>query len=203
MNHSSAAATHQNENTEAADELLGRNGDSIKDIDQKLTGGAARDFPARAMVINRKFKRKEDGPLEIFCGWITEHQIGTVHANSHTQVLNVANKKFRTGLSVNLLMLLALTHMSFPKARRHTRKFVELSYYNPESGEYCAGWNDAWMVLFWVVAFTALRAAVMDYILSPFAKWGGVKTEKDRTRFAEQAWLLIYYSVFWPLGMVI
>jgi acyl-CoA-dependent ceramide synthase len=99
-------------------------------------------------------------------------------------------------------MLLALTHMSFPRARRHTRKFFELSYYNPESGEYCAGWNDAWMVSYWIVVFTGLRAAVMDYALLPLAKKGGVKSEKDQTRFAEQAWLLVYYSVFWTLGMV-
>lgn len=99
-------------------------------------------------------------------------------------------------------MLLTLTHMCFPRARRHTRKFFELSYYNTESGEYCAGWNDAWMVSFWIVVFTGLRAAVMDYILMPFAKEGGVRTERDQTRFAEQAWLLIYYVFFWPLGMV-
>jgi acyl-CoA-dependent ceramide synthase len=58
------------------------------------------------------------------------------------------------------------------------------------------------MVSFWIVVFTGLRAAVMDYVLIPLAKRGGVKTERDQTRFTEQAWLLIYYSVFWPLGMV-
>lgn len=99
-------------------------------------------------------------------------------------------------------MLLSLTHMCFPRARRHTRKFFELSYYNQDSGEYCAGWNDAWMVFFWIVVFTGLRAAVMGYILEPFARRGGVKTERGQTRFAEQAWLIVYYCVFWPLGMV-
>lgn len=99
-------------------------------------------------------------------------------------------------------MLLSLTHVCFPRARRHTRKFFDLSYYNPQSGEYCAGWNDAHMVFFWIVVFTGLRAAVMDYILTPLAKRGGVATEKDRTRFAEQAWLLIFYCVMWPIGMV-
>jgi hypothetical protein len=106
------------------------------------------------------------------------------------------------GLAVNLLMLLCLTHLCFPRARRHTRKFFELSYYNSESGEYCAGWNDAWMVSYWIVVFTGLRAAVLDYLLLPMAKKGGVKTKRDQTRFAEQAWLLVYYTVFWPLGMV-
>jgi very-long-chain ceramide synthase len=99
-------------------------------------------------------------------------------------------------------MLLALTHMCFPRARRHTRKFFELSYYNADTGEYRAGWNDAFMVIYWIVIFTGLRAAFLDYILMPLAKKGGVKTERDCTRFAEQAWLLVYYSVFWTLGMV-
>jgi acyl-CoA-dependent ceramide synthase len=58
------------------------------------------------------------------------------------------------------------------------------------------------MVFFWIVVFTGLRAAVMDYILTPLARRGGVATEKDRTRFSEQAWLLTFYCVMWPLGMV-
>ncbi len=106
------------------------------------------------------------------------------------------------GIVVNLLTLLALTHLCFPEARRHTRKFFELSYYNPKTGEYCAGWNDAFTVFFWIVVFTGLRAAVIDYLLTPLANWAGVKTERDQTRFAEQAWLLLYYSVFWTLGAV-
>jgi acyl-CoA-dependent ceramide synthase len=77
-----------------------------------------------------------------------------------------------------------------------------LSYYNSETREYCSGWNDAWMVSFWIVVFTGLRASVMDYILVPLAKKGGVGTKRNRTRFAEQAWLLIYCSVFFSLGMV-
>lgn len=106
------------------------------------------------------------------------------------------------GLSVNLLLLLCLTHLCIPRARRHTRKFFELSYYNSDSGEYFAGWDDAWMVFYWIVVFTGLRTAVMDYVLLPIVKEGVVRTKKDQTRFAEQAWLLVYYSVFWPLGMV-
>lgn len=58
------------------------------------------------------------------------------------------------------------------------------------------------MVLYWIVVFTGLRAAVIDYALLPLARKGGVKIEKDKIRFAEQAWLLIYYSVFSTLGMV-
>jgi len=42
----------------------------------------------------------------------------------------------------------------------------------------------------------------MEYIFAPFAKSQGVAKRKDITRFSEQAWLLLYYSVFWTLGIV-
>jgi acyl-CoA-dependent ceramide synthase len=58
------------------------------------------------------------------------------------------------------------------------------------------------MVFYWIVFFTGLRASVMDFILTPLAKRSGIKKENDRTRFAEQAWLFIYCTVFWSLGMV-
>ena len=177
-----------------------QNGPSIVSVEHNISGGASETFPPRTPILKRKTKRKEDGPLEIVCGWIVEHQIGMMEV-PRIQLRPLANGK-DSGLAVNLLMLLTLTHMCFPRARRHTRKFFELSYYNPESGEYRAGWNDAWLVSYWIVVFTGLRASVMDYILMPLATKGGVKTKRDQTRFAEQAWLLIYYSVFWTLGMV-
>lgn len=106
------------------------------------------------------------------------------------------------GLSVNLLLLLTLTHICFPKARRHTHKFVELSYYNPESGRYTSGWDDVWIVTFWFVLLTGLRAAVMDFVLKPMARWGGISNPKDVVRFAEQGWLLFYVPASWSIGMV-
>ncbi|KAI6250731.1 Sphingosine N-acyltransferase-like protein [Erysiphe necator] len=131
---------------------------------------------------NQKYVTQEKGPMEIVCGWIVEHQIG---------------------LPINLLALLFLTHICFPRARCHTRKFFQLSYYNPESAQYGVGFNDAWMVLYWMVVFTGLRAAVINYGMMELAKKGGIKVKRDQTRFAEQAWLLVYYLVFWSLGMYI
>ncbi|KAG5984341.1 hypothetical protein E4U43_006183 [Claviceps pusilla] len=43
----------------------------------------------------------------------------------------------------------------------------------------------------------------MEYILGPFARMQGVTKKKDQIRFTEQAWLLVYYSVFWTMGMYI
>lgn len=107
-----------------------------------------------------------------------------------------------TGVSMSVLLLLVLTHSRFEGVRPHTRKFFELSYHNPDSGEYTIGWNDAWMVLYWIVLFTGLRASAMQYILQPMAKRGGIKSQRKQDRFAEQAWLMIYAAVFWTIGMV-
>jgi acyl-CoA-dependent ceramide synthase len=88
------------------------------------------------------------------------------------------------------------------KARTHTTKFFTLAYFNPQSGRYGLGWDDSYLLLFCIVLFTGLRAAAMEYMLAPFAKSQGISKRKDITRFSEQAWLLMYYSFFWPLGLV-
>lgn len=130
----------------------------------------------------KRTKQKETTLMRLLCAWVVQHQIG---------------------LSINLLLLLTLTHICFPRARRRTRKFLELSHYDTPTGLYTQGWDDLCLVVFWIVLFTGVRAAAMDYILKPFAGWGGVQKKKARVRFAEQAWLLLYYSVFWTLGMYI
>lgn len=95
-----------------------------------------------------------------------------------------------------------MTHVCFPRARPHTRKFFTLSCYNPSSGKYTLGQDDLFMVTFWIVVLTGLRAAVMDYVLEPIAQASGIKKQKERVRFAEQAWIFIYYTVFFSLGLV-
>ncbi|KAL8824896.1 MAG: hypothetical protein Q9191_004749 [Dirinaria sp. TL-2023a] len=125
-------------------------------------------------------KRKAESLPAALSQWIVDHQIG---------------------FAVNLLVLLALTHLCFPRARRHTRKFFQLSYYNPGSGKYTLGWDDLPLVFYWIVVFTGLRAAVMDYILEPLAFMAGIEKKKEKVRFAEQAWIFLYSSSFWSLGM--
>lgn len=58
------------------------------------------------------------------------------------------------------------------------------------------------MVTFWIVTLTGLRAAVMDYVLAPIAQASGIKKQKERVRFAEQAWIFIYGTVIFSLGLV-
>lgn len=57
-------------------------------------------------------------------------------------------------------------------------------------------------IAFCIICFTGLRAGFMEYILAPIAKTQGVSKRKDLTRFSEQGWLLVYYSVFWTMGVV-
>lgn len=49
---------------------------------------------------------------------------------------------------------------------------------------------------------TGLRAATMEYVLAPFAKYMGLPKKKEVTRFSEQAWLVVYCVVFWSMGFV-
>jgi very-long-chain ceramide synthase len=103
---------------------------------------------------------------------------------------------------MNLLLLLGLAHVCFPRARRHTWKFLDLSYYNRKSGRYSIGWDDTFLVMHWIVVFTGLRVFVMEYVMSPLAEKAGIHKKKERIRFAEQAWIYVYSSLSWSLGMV-
>ncbi|KAH6643413.1 TLC domain-containing protein [Truncatella angustata] len=130
-------------------------------------------------VLIRRVKRKGDGVLKSLSRWFLENQ---------------------AGFSLNLLALLFLTHMFMSKARPYTTRFFTLSHYDHESGLYANGTGDTYFVAFCVVLFTGLRAGCMEHVLAPFAKLMGIGKKKDITRFAEQAWLLVYYCAFWPLG---
>ncbi|KAG6000130.1 hypothetical protein E4U21_005806 [Claviceps maximensis] len=133
-------------------------------------------------VLVRRSKRKEDGTWKHFTRWFVRNQIS---------------------LSANVLALLFLCHGLIPKARSHTQKYFQLAYYNARSGQYGIGFEDAYFISFCFVVFTLLRAGCMEYILGPLARMQGVTKKKDQVRFTEQAWLLVYYSVFWTMGMYI
>ncbi|KAK4083765.1 uncharacterized protein Triagg1_1427 [Trichoderma aggressivum f. europaeum] len=109
----------------------------------------------------------------------------------------------QTPVAFNLLALLFLSHLMIPKSRVYTRPYFELSHYNPDTGLYANSGNDFYFITFFVVFFTGLRHAVMTFVLCPLARRGGISKKKDVARFSEQAWNIIHYSVFWPLGLYI
>lgn len=159
--------------------------------------------PARATrkVNSRRKGRKKDASfIAAICAWIVEHQIG--RSRWHGCSVSDALLTICLGLATNLLSLLVLTHLCFPRSRRQTRKFFGLSYYNASSGQYTLGWDDIFLVFYWIVIFTGLRAAAMDYLLAPLAQRAGIGKKKEMVRFAEQAWIFIYYGGCWSLGMV-
>jgi acyl-CoA-dependent ceramide synthase len=116
--------------------------------------------------------------------------------------LIIANVYCSVGLAFNLIALIFLAHMFIPKARVHTQKFFYLAYFNSKSGEYGHGADDCYFLFFCIVLFTGLRAWSMEYLLAPLGKYMGIAKRKDLTRFSEQGWMLMYYIVFWNLGMV-
>lgn len=68
-------------------------------------------------------------------------------------------------------------------------------------GRYEKSFWDLTFLFFYICVFTALRAAVMDYMLIPLAKATGV-IKKKHLRFAEQAWSFIYYTTAFSYGIV-
>jgi very-long-chain ceramide synthase len=92
-------------------------------------------------------------------------------------------------------------HNLYPSLRAYTTPFFQMSYYQPSTGRYRQGWDDVYLVISSIIGFTAVRAIAIDWIFRPMAKRTGLK-KKAALRFAEQAWLVVYYGVFWTLGMV-
>ncbi|EEU40431.1 uncharacterized protein NECHADRAFT_32956 [Fusarium vanettenii 77-13-4] len=133
-------------------------------------------------VLVRRLKRKEESTWKHLARWFVENQIG---------------------LSFNLLALIFLAQTFIPKAREHTYKFFNLSYYNPKSGQYRIGFDDAYFIAFCIILFTGLRAGIMEHVLAPIGRFQGITNRKSLTRFSEQAWLMVYYTVFWPWGVYI
>ncbi|KAF2224337.1 TLC domain-containing protein [Elsinoe ampelina] len=129
---------------------------------------------------SRKMKRKDESLIGTIRVGIVNHQLG---------------------LSVNCLAFLALTHFLFPSLRATTTPFFTLAHQDAETGLYLPGVEDLKYISLWIVIFTGLRAGTMDYVLMPWAKSLGLKKKKTMVRFAEQAWMLIYYMVFWTIGM--
>jgi acyl-CoA-dependent ceramide synthase len=105
-------------------------------------------------------------------------------------------------LSFALLSILPTIYTLCPSHRSTVRKFLTVSHPVPGTSLYTKGPDDFYLVFSWIILFTFMRAVCMDYILVPFARMRGITGAKELVRFAEQAWILIYYSFFWGLGTV-
>nr|ACB12563.1 Fum18 [Fusarium oxysporum] len=121
-----------------------------------------------------------------------------------TSPRTVISRPLNHGIGLPLLAVaLLLIHISIPQAAPYTSKFLLLSHRQPSTGLYSIGHGDVCFVLFKVLTLASLREGCMKYLLAPFARAMGVSKERKVIRFSEQGWILMYYSVFWPLGMLI
>ncbi|KAF7115223.1 hypothetical protein CNMCM5793_001650 [Aspergillus hiratsukae] len=106
------------------------------------------------------------------------------------------------GISLTLLGTLLAAHNLYPTLRPYTAPFFQLSYYQPSDGVYVQGFDDVYFVISSAITFTAVRAIAIEWIFRPAARYAGLK-RKASNRFAEQAWMWMYYAFFWTFGMYI
>ncbi|CAG8578552.1 3068_t:CDS:2, partial [Acaulospora morrowiae] len=79
------------------------------------------------------------------------------------------------------MIILAILAFAYLVKIPGSEKFFFLHRKIPFTGLYTKSIDDAYFVAFWVVLFTLLRAIIMEYILTPLAKIGGIKDMNQRT----------------------
>lgn len=136
--------------------------------------------------------------------WLVDNQIGMYLGKS---LLRGTFRKRRVptiltfaGICLALLVPLLLAQCA-SITQPLTAKFTTLSYFNEETGEYGVGFDDNYLVAVLIVSLTGLRDATMRFALAPITTVCGL-SKNESTRFKEQAWLFIYYSTCWSIGMV-
>jgi acyl-CoA-dependent ceramide synthase len=118
-----------------------------------------------------------------------------------TRTLREEMLEHQLGLCVNAMLVILLSYLLFPDLTDRTSGFFMLSY--PLDSSYGIGPQDLKLVLGFMTFFTAARVAVMDYMLKPLAVNIRVSKPSTQTRFAEQSYMIIYYTVFWSWGLKI
>ncbi|GAB7322831.1 hypothetical protein MBLNU13_g05398t2 [Cladosporium sp. NU13] len=103
------------------------------------------------------------------------------------------------GLCVNAMLVIIISHILFPDLRDKTGGFFMLSY--PLDDLYGIGTQDLKLVLGFMTFFTATRAASLDYVLKPLAERSGITKTKTQIRFAEQSYMICYYTLYWSWGL--
>lgn len=82
---------------------------------------------------------------------------------------------------------------------------IFLSYPIPgtSSQEYGKGGWDFAFVAFWTIALSFTREFLMQRVIRPFAIRCGIRARGKQSRFMEQAYTAIYFSVFGPFGLYV
>lgn len=94
------------------------------------------------------------------------------------------------GFSLGWCVILALADaVGVPQAR----PFMHLSGYDAKSNLYTKSLGDFCFVLTCAITFVCLRAVLMNFVLFPLSRKGGIERLGKRVRFSEQGWSLVYY----------
>ncbi|KAK9692796.1 Sphingosine N-acyltransferase lag1 [Basidiobolus ranarum] len=136
--------------------------------------------------------------LHLWWNILVEHQIGNIpYPSLYKQPANWDSLEFPL---IIILSIITGDILRIPLAA----KFLRIQYRVPgEESLYVNGVDDAYFVAFWIVAFTFLRASIMEYVLKPIAKIGAIRSRGAQQRFLEQSWLFLYYTVSWSIGFYI
>ena len=102
--------------------------------------------------------------------------------------------------SCYLILIVAAVHVLIPPAKRYTRLFYQLPYYEAP-GQYLQGADDIFFVLGWLVLLTAMRASIIASVHQIVTRYR-LMSGKACVRFSEQGWLFVYYGLSFSMGMV-
>ena len=103
-------------------------------------------------------------------------------------------------VSWTIILAVASIHSLIPPARPFTQHFIQLPYY-VGGGWYLQGADDALFILGWLILMTAIRASTIEGIYQFVTRFRLV-SRKQRMRFAEQGFLLLYSGTSFSVGMV-
>jgi hypothetical protein len=116
-------------------------------------------------------------------GFLTRKQKGhSTERESIGGMLRKAMVDHQLGISLNLILLGTLTYLLFPSLRERVGAFFTLQYPTRNPGEFSIGPRDTYLVAGFVVLFTGMRAACMDYALLPLTGMLGIKQQKTKVR---------------------
>ncbi|KAG0127071.1 putative ceramide synthase membrane component (LAG1) [Tuber indicum] len=73
----------------------------------------------------------------------------------------------------------------------------------PTETQYGKGMNDFLFVLFYTFFFSFTREFLMQQVLRPLAIWCGIAKKSKVSRFMEQTYTAIYFSIFGPFGLYV
>ncbi|KAF3483617.1 uncharacterized protein GIQ15_02941 [Arthroderma uncinatum] len=87
-------------------------------------------------------------------------------------------------------------------------RFIFLSYKQPalEAGlppQYGKGIWDVAFVLFYVIVLSFTRELIMQEMLRPLARLGGIKSRGKQLRFMEQMYTAVYFMIIGPAGLYV